>query len=577
VTFDPQVLPLDFRAHTFDKFTDDERAKWISVRERGMFDAMFLATKILGWDFQPTPHAKLFSEFLQITPGTLLFNLDKLVKKRMILWPRGVFKTTAAAVVAVQLIINYPDIRILIMEGSVQLAKRQLARIKKIFEQHAKFRYFYPESCSETKLGDQEEFSIPNQSAERPYAEPTCAISTAKSVKAGSHFDVIFVDDLVNEQNYKSVKALEKCWEQYKEIGPLLEPSGYLFVTGTRYSFGDTYERISEAAAAEMRNRGATVWHISVRTCWVQWCATCNHADTVHNKDLNYQHPPCTSCDCQSFVDSGKRDLLFPEATLKDGRTVGHTVAYLESEKAEKGDEFFSCQYCNNPIASSEQVFTPELLGRQTLYHVNQLPSPQVAPCFLVGDLSYAGEDKRDKSVIYVCYLNQGQIYVSHCISGKWNTEEVTLTLFTATMKFRPRVIFLEKFLGAEAYDTFFRAFALDKGIQRFPVEWVQMSNTADAKRTRIRSIQGPLSKGRLWLFAGMDEFETLRTQLLRFPKLGKHDDYADALGLVVGVPSGYQLTQAEVRPKLPKWLELPEEEVKESEPDGGCGTGILC
>jgi hypothetical protein len=187
--FNAEVLPLDFRNHTFDKFTDEERAKWISVRERGLVDHMFLATKILGWDFQEVPHRKLFSEFLQITPGTLLFNLDKLVKKRMILWPRGVFKTTAAAVAAIQLIINYPDIRILIMEGSVQLAKRQLARIKKVFEQHAKFRYFYPEFCSETKLGDQEEFSVPCQSAERPFAEPTVAISTAQSVKAGSHFD----------------------------------------------------------------------------------------------------------------------------------------------------------------------------------------------------------------------------------------------------------------------------------------------------------------------------------------------------------------------------------------------------
>jgi hypothetical protein len=348
-------------------------------------------------------------------------------------------------------------------------------------------------------------------------------------------------------------------------------------VTGTRYSFGDTYERISESAAAEVRARGASVWHISIRTCWVKWCATCNHADTVHNRDLNYQHPPCTSCGCQSFVDSGKRDLLFPEAALKNGRTVGHTVAYLESERAEKGDEFFSCQYENNPIASSDQVFSPELLGKQTLYHLNQLPSPQIAPCFLVGDLSYAGEDKRDKSVIYVCYLNQGQIFVAHCISGKWNCEEVTLTLFTAVMQFRPRVIYLEQFLGWDAFNTFFNAFAIDKGIARFPVEWVRMSNVADAKRTRIRSIQGPLSKGRLWLFAGMDEFETLRTQLLRFPKLGKHDDFADCLGLVVGVPSGYQLTQAEARPTLPKWLQLPEEEIKESEPDGGCGSGILC
>ena len=572
--FDAAALPLDFRRNTYDRFSDEDRAKWISVREQAKYDPMFIACKVLGWDFQENPHRKLFAEFPKITPGTLLFNLDK-IKKRLILWPRGCFKTTACAVVAIQLIINFPDIRILIMEGSRELAKRQLARIKKIFEQHKKFAYFFPEFCSSVKLGDQEEFSVPCQSAERPFAEPTVALSTAKSVKAGSHFDWIFIDDLVNEQNYKSTKALEKCWQEYKDIGPLLEPSGYLICSGTRYSFGDAWERIQEAAAAEVKARGTSVWRISIKTCWIMWC-TCGHADTVHNKDLNYQHPPCTSCDCKSFVDTGRRDLLFPQVTLPDGRTVGHTVDYLESERTEKGDDFFSCQYCNNPIATSDQVFTPELLGRQTLYHLNQLPNPQTSPCFLVGDLSYAGEDKRDKSVLFVCYLHQGQIFVSHCISGKWNTEEVTTTLFNTIMQFRPRVIYLEAFLGWEILDTFFRAYAMDKGVQRLPVEWIKMSNVADAKKTRIRSIQGPLSKGRLWIYAGMDEYETLKTQLLRFPKLGKHDDFCDALGLVVSVPSGYQLTQAEPKPTLPKWLQLDEEPV-EAEQDGGCGSGIIC
>jgi hypothetical protein len=576
VTFDSSVLPLDFRVHTFDKFNPADRDKWIGVREQAKYDPMFLACKILGWDFQENPHRKLFSELLQIKPDTHLFDLDKEVKKRLVLWPRGTFKTTAVAVLIVQLIVNYPDIRVLIMEGSKELARRQLARIKKIFEQHKKFAYFFPEFCTTGKLGDQEEFSVPNQSPERPFAEPTVAISTAKSVKAGSHFDVICIDDLVNEQNYKSVKALEKCWQEYKDIGPLLEPSGFLICTGTRYSFNDAWERIQEAAAAEVKARGASVWKISIRTCWVRWCK-CGHADTVHNKDKNYKNPPCVECDCKSFKDTGKRDLLFPQVTLPDGRTVGHTVAFLTSELSEKGREFFACQFENNPIAEGSQVFTPELINKQTLYHLNQLPNPQTSPCFLVGDLSYAGEDHRDKTVIYVCYLHQGQIFVTHCISGKFDTEGVAVALMNAVMIYRPRVIYLERFLGFEAYQAYFESFARDKNIQRFPTEWIKMSNTEGAKSIRIRGIQGPLSKGRLWLFAGMDDYDELKTQLLRFPKLGRHDDHADCIGLVVSVPSGYQLTQAEKQPELPKWLRIEEEEAAPDEQDGGCGTGIIC
>ena len=72
------------------------------------------------------------------------------------------------------------------------------------------------------------------------------AITTARSVKAGSHYDVIFIDDLVNETNYRSLKMLEKSIQDYRDIGPLLAPAGYIFVTGTRYSFGDLYEQIQE-------------------------------------------------------------------------------------------------------------------------------------------------------------------------------------------------------------------------------------------------------------------------------------------------------------------------------------------
>jgi hypothetical protein len=396
-------------------------------------------------------------------------------------------------------------------------------------------------------------------------------------VKAGAHADCIFIDDLVNEQNYRSVKALEKCWQEYKDIGPILEPSGYLFVTGTRYSFGDTYEKIQEAAAAEILRTGESVWHISIKTCWVRWC-TCGHPDTSHNFDRNYKNPPCTvtGCVCASFEDTGRKDVLFPQVALADGRTVGHTVPFLESERAEKGNEFFACQYENNPIASGTQTFTPELVDLQTLFHLEQLPNPATTPCFLVGDLSYAGQDDGDKTVMYLCYLSKGQIFVTHCLSGKWNTEEVTQVLFAAMMRYRPRAIYLERFLGWEAYNTFFRSFALDKGIQRFPVEWVPMSNADGAKRARIGSIQGPLKRQRLWLFAGMDEFEILRNQLLKWPKLGRHDDYADCLGLAVSVPSGYHLTQTEIRPTLPKWLQ-PDPEPVVDEPDGGCGSGIVC
>src|SRR6185369_16848226 len=116
-------------------------------RLRGQIDHIFLANELMGYDFQPNPHEALFAEFLkkdrhQQKP---LYLLDSKTKKRMILWPRGLFKTSAVIVEIVQLILNYPNIRILFLTGSKKLGRAQLERVKKVFEEPSKrFRQLYP-------------------------------------------------------------------------------------------------------------------------------------------------------------------------------------------------------------------------------------------------------------------------------------------------------------------------------------------------------------------------------------------------------------------------------------------------
>src|ERR1035437_2892015 len=105
---------------------------------------------IMGMDFQPDPHSQLFSRFVQKRPGEniVFLELEQLHKKMMVLWPRGLFKTSAVIVDIVQTILNYPNIRICFMTGGDQLAKRQLARVKRVFENHSpRFKLLFPEFC----------------------------------------------------------------------------------------------------------------------------------------------------------------------------------------------------------------------------------------------------------------------------------------------------------------------------------------------------------------------------------------------------------------------------------------------
>ena len=492
-------------------------------------------------------------------PGVPLYDLDQEIKKRMILWPRGTFKTSAVIVAIVMLILNYPDISILFWAGSKPLAKRQLKRVKRIFENPSKkFKALFPEFCGK-KLGSSEEFSIPNRTS-RTIAEPTMFLTTSKSVKAGAHASCGFVDDLVNDQNYQSDELLEKCWEDFKQIGPMIQPAGFLFVTGTRYSFGDSYERVQERARQEMKEVGKSLWKFSIRTCMVRLCATCGASDALHDFDKYGSVPPCPGLGDEnaekgrSWSDSGEKKVLFPRFTTKDGRTEGHTVEFLESERREKGDEFYACRYENNPIASGTQTFTPDLLNRQTLWHLSQIP--QSGPCFIVGDLSYVGDCKRDQTVLDVCRLRQGQIFQFDCVAGKFSTEAHTVELFKLMYKYRPNIIWLEKFLGWEAYQSFFTAYAVQNKIQHLPIDWFPMSNIEDAKLKRIGAVQAVLAQKRLWLYAGAPHYEDKLKQLKRFPKIGKYKDFADNLGHICGLPTGYQMEAVPDRKTLPDYIE---------------------
>ena len=534
---------------------------------------------ILGMDFQADPHIRLFSQFVQNRPGEglVLSDLETKIKKTMILWSRGLFKTSAVRVDVIQTILNYPNVRICFLTGGDQLAKRQASAIKKYFEKPSKrFKFLFPEFCLKSvrnkrikdendpkawsdelcKLGNAHEFTVPCRTNDT-FAEPTFAISTAKSVKAGSHFDKIYIDDLVNEQNYRSVKALEKCYQDYLDICPLLEPTGFIVMTGTRYSFGDTYERIQESAKEEERLIGRTIWKFSIRDCWSEGCKNCGHSSVYHDYEVNILQPPCMlpGCGCPGFQSSGSKGVLFPQTRTVDGRSIGHTIEFLEGERVRLGDEFFANQYENKPIATGAQTFTETLIGAQTIHDFEKIPPYNSSMTFAVADLAYVGQAGRDQSVIFICRLFQGRIYLFDCVFGNWDSGQVAANVVNVLLRHRPAVIYIEKFNGWDAYDKLIAAEGATRNVLKVPIQWEKGSQAPNAKIVRIGLVKGVLVSQRFWIFAGMPGYAKLVQQLTKWPKLGRHDDFADCAGMIVEAPTNFQ-TEAPPAPESPSnWL----------------------
>jgi hypothetical protein len=77
-----------------------------------------------------------------------------------------------------------------------------------------------------------------------------------------------------------------------------------------------------------------------------------------------------------------------------------------------------------------------------------------------------------------------------------------------------------------------------------------------------------------------MKGYQTLVEQLCRWPR-GKFDDWADALGRVVEVPSGYQFEtpppQESAKDWMKRYLGSHEEPQVDSYYDSGGGSGLAC
>jgi predicted phage terminase large subunit-like protein len=604
----------------FEASSEAERDRWFRERFKCLKYHLYLSgyaesTKagdpdlpkeyvpIMGMDFVPDPHALLFSHFVQKRPGeNMVFSdLDQAVKKRMILWPRGLFKTSSVIVDIVQTILNYPNICICFLTGGDTLAKRQLQRVKRVFERPSPmFAVLFPEFCyrdvrnrqikdendqrawtsEPAKLGTAHEFTVPCRTKEG-MAEPTFAISTARSVKSGAHFDVIYIDDLVNDQNYRSAKALEKSYQDYLDICPVLDPAGFMVVTGTRYAFGDTYEMLQDTAKDEMKKLGKTIWQFFIRDCWSHGCQNCPHTDVYHNYEANILQPPCgfKGCRCPGYKNRGDKGVLFPVSRTRDGKQIGQSIEFLEGERVRTSDEFFANQYENRPIAIGSQVFTEAMIGAQTVFEERQLPPYAASYTFIVGDLAYVGAPGRDFSVLFAVRKFQGRLFIFDCLYGNWDAAAIAENTLNFLLKHRPNDMYYERFNGWEAYNNVITSRAAALGIDKVPLQWLKGSQADKAKLARIGSVKGPLQNGRLWFYASMPGYPILVQQLCKWPKWAKHDDFADCAGMVVAAPTGYELETPPPTTSQLDWLRKLNRTspLDDSYGDSGCGTGICC
>ena len=209
-------------------------------------------------NYAPGTHDEMCDEMAQMEPA---LGIGRKQKKKLYLAPRGTFKTSIVIAFIVYLVLKHRGIRIVIARAKHEEAKGILYEVKGAFKSPLIMDLF---GDLEEKAGIWSEEAI-NLGTRK---EPTVGTSGLDMSQTGMHPDIVFVDDIVNDKNYRSPAILKQAWDVITSFYPVLEPWGCLLVTGTRWSANDVYGVILKEIAEDLEVGIEPSWTSYIRGAW---------------------------------------------------------------------------------------------------------------------------------------------------------------------------------------------------------------------------------------------------------------------------------------------------------------------
>ncbi len=164
---------------------------------------------------------------------------------QLLLLPRDHAKSALTAYRCAQRIAKQPDVRILYLSSTANLAEKQLKSIKDILTSDI-FMHYWPEHIfreegKRAKWTNSEiEVDHPLRSVEG-IRDPTVFTGGLTTSFTGLHADVVVLDDVVVYENAYTKEGREKVKSQYSLLNSIAGAEAEEWVAGTRYEPRDLY------------------------------------------------------------------------------------------------------------------------------------------------------------------------------------------------------------------------------------------------------------------------------------------------------------------------------------------------
>lgn len=176
---------------------------------------------------------------------------DRLLENQygLYLMPRESLKTTLFVESYVtKKILDNPEVRIAVITDTYRPhATQRVGVIIKYLKTDAAEMYC-PGIRTRVKAGStkENEIDIPTPSGPRKTKEPNLIATGVESPLTGGHFDLIVLDDVVNEKDKYSQTIRDKKREWFVQLFDLAEPQTQILVIGTRWHPQDLYQHIMD-------------------------------------------------------------------------------------------------------------------------------------------------------------------------------------------------------------------------------------------------------------------------------------------------------------------------------------------
>ena len=477
-------------------------------------NGLFLGREVLNRTFTFFTHGPAFDLFVQKNPSKVIALQDEIYKVRLLLMPRGSYKSTADGVDCAQWIINFPDIRIMFLTASLELAKAFVGEVKGYFTTRetnglTPFQAIIgPEfHVPEGNEGKENEFICPCRTkGDQAKKEVTIWAGSVGSSKVGMHCEMMKADDAVDDKNTETPQLISKTNRRIGMALNLLDAGTFNDNLGTPYAPNDWYAHVSSK---------------------IDNVLTCVRPAKWLRKDINGATAIERGVQEKDLTDKDWT-LLFP------ADKYGHEkLSYKGLLRAYQRDpDGFASQYMLNYTGYKKVTFTQELLDSRTITPAQMPEGWEAFTKYVTWDFADTATSQSDYSVGTVFAVSrEGVAYVIDIYRDRYASfSDLCYAVADANHKYKPARIIIENARGAEKLRGDIVRSALDMGDRNIPLDFVKVTNTKSAKALRIGKLEPKMRTARLFILNTVSCYEDLVQEFVNFGSAA-HDDIPDSMG----------------------------------------------